>query len=303
MVFIWKNETWTLFAGTIYNYELNGSNQINAITRKSYDEFTDEWYENIKEVYYLDANGAINTAVRYMPQGTGGELTKRDSLVITWQKFDSIPGFADHDEILMGGHDYLNVTAYAFDGSQYTLNWKKEKKYNAAGLPSEYLFYFVNDLFSRNTYAYNSNNDITGYVTYNLNGEVTSRMESEYAYDSDNDMLSQKQKSYYPPDLTKPIYGSYSVTEYYTGAGVEEEKLTSGLIVYPNPASDLITVTQNGSSKFHLSLTDIQGKVVYETDFTESTATISVSDLKAGLYILTATSSEGISRQKLLISR
>jgi len=56
--------------------------------------------------------------------------------------------------------------------------------------------------------------------------------------------------------------------------------------VYPNPATDVITLT-NSSDLRNLQIFSIQGKLIYETDQVEQT--VDVSNLPAGIYTLRAT--------------
>ncbi|MCB9260774.1 MAG: T9SS type A sorting domain-containing protein [Flavobacteriales bacterium] len=87
------------------------------------------------------------------------------------------------------------------------------------------------------------------------------------------------------------------------GVGVEEVA-QNGLSVYPNPASSLVKVSSlfvsNSSSK--IKIVDLQGRVVLEKEL-DSTNSVDVSSLNAGMYVVEVVSGDIRSTEKLQIVR
>ena len=58
--------------------------------------------------------------------------------------------------------------------------------------------------------------------------------------------------------------------------------------LYPNPATDHVTIRSNGRQIDRVVIVDTQGRVVYEHDCVQDTLTISIAHLPVGLYTVTA---------------
>lgn len=70
-----------------------------------------------------------------------------------------------------------------------------------------------------------------------------------------------------------------------TCAGISElNKANAGLIIYPNPTSDQFTIETGSATK--IILTDVLGKVVMELGIDNLSTTLSLADLKNGIYML-----------------
>lgn len=87
------------------------------------------------------------------------------------------------------------------------------------------------------------------------------------------------------------------------GVGIEDIALANSLNIYPNPATDKLTVD---FSKFNgevntLSLVSIDGKVLIHKTIATKQLTLEVSDIAAGVYLLQLQSTNGTTTQKVLI--
>jgi len=87
-----------------------------------------------------------------------------------------------------------------------------------------------------------------------------------------------------------------------TGMGSIEEQ-PEKLNIYPNPASQTITVSLKDAEMSNLSIIDTNGRVVYETQVCGQTNTLSVSNLSDGLYIAMLENESGIRTGKFLIQK
>lgn len=74
--------------------------------------------------------------------------------------------------------------------------------------------------------------------------------------------------------------------EHYFNVGVDEVKNDRQVLVYPNPATDVLHVATNGNTLTAVRLTNMTGQVVYNAEMTGEQLLIPVSGLAAGNYIL-----------------
>lgn len=102
--------------------------------------------------------------------------------------------------------------------------------------------------------------------------------------------------------MIHPVFGRAS---YAVGMNDLPKSSTSLLAIYPNPASDQLTV-QNLSQEPEASLEirSVLGASVKEVALHESRSEISLSDLSAGVYFVMLKNKQGLlAQQKLIISR
>ncbi len=75
------------------------------------------------------------------------------------------------------------------------------------------------------------------------------------------------------------------------------------VVISPNPAQDIVQISLSDlfNSKFDLTVYDVSGKVIYQSEFNESTIEFSTSEWSSGQYILKFTLDSGeVITQKLL---
>jgi len=83
---------------------------------------------------------------------------------------------------------------------------------------------------------------------------------------------------------------------------INEVEPRNELLVYPNPATDQITVVfANQTAWESIMITDVSGKVVYTTPVNNDQITISVNGLEAGIYFITSISKSETAVQKLVV--
>ncbi|HQV35689.1 MAG TPA: T9SS type A sorting domain-containing protein, partial [Flavobacterium sp.] len=71
--------------------------------------------------------------------------------------------------------------------------------------------------------------------------------------------------------------------------------------IYPNPATDIITVNGASASIKAIQVVDINGRIVKSLKFDGITETqVNISDLNAGVYVITVSSEEGVSSTKII---
>ena len=74
----------------------------------------------------------------------------------------------------------------------------------------------------------------------------------------------------------------------------------NGVSIYPNPAANSVTISYKEMIN-SVSITDISGKVVFQSLVNNSNYTISSLNLKQGLYIMSVATDQGIAVEKLII--
>lgn len=82
--------------------------------------------------------------------------------------------------------------------------------------------------------------------------------------------------------------------------GIDKEQLSS-LSIYPNPASDNVTIS-NIPAESTVRLLDMTGKVLFSTT-ANSTVSMDLTDVKAGVYMLSVESKKGSKTQKLIVKK
>ncbi len=67
---------------------------------------------------------------------------------------------------------------------------------------------------------------------------------------------------------------------------IDEQKLVSTLLAYPNPVADELTIEINADANFAYTITDALGKVVSQNKLTDDKTVINTSNLNNGFYVL-----------------
>jgi hypothetical protein len=128
--------------------------------------------------------------------------------------------------------------------------------------------------------------------------------------------------TFYTTDLTHvfPDNGPYDVTLYVMNdcdtvstthtwegwVGVEENSLDRMISLFPNPASEMLTLSFKGlDGDVRLELTNIQGQFVYGENFVSlsgnSSRTIDVSNLNKGVYMLRFITADAVSTKQVIV--
>ena len=84
------------------------------------------------------------------------------------------------------------------------------------------------------------------------------------------------------------------------GVGVGEIEAVE-VIIYPNPASDVLTINTGNLKNAQVELFDIAGRTLFHQKLTSSSSNIDVSDLANGIYICAVISgNQVVKREKIL---
>jgi uncharacterized delta-60 repeat protein/uncharacterized repeat protein (TIGR01451 family) len=83
--------------------------------------------------------------------------------------------------------------------------------------------------------------------------------------------------------------------------GLEENENTDGVIIFPNPANDLITINiPVANSNTSLELFTITGQLILQQNISGTTASIDISGLQHGMYFVQLKNDNGVYVKKLI---
>jgi hypothetical protein len=140
---------------------------------------------------------------------------------------------------------------------------------------------------------------------------------------SGNVLLAEISGMYDPPDLPDPVVsasGKMFIT--FTTDGdtradgwdawyatdlvqIDEQPLSDGMEIFPNPASDLIVINvfDAGDQPLTIEILDCQGKTIFNHMMSKTSEQIDVSSLKNGLYFIRGTGKAIHYSTKIIINR
>lgn len=104
-------------------------------------------------------------------------------------------------------------------------------------------------------------------------------------------------------DFNPAIVTNTTFNQIDLGLGVDELNNSNGLLVYPNPASENLTLTiskSEGISFCLIKIFDVLGKEVYTAKMSGTTFSIPVTTLQKGIYFLETSDNKTTARQKFV---
>ena len=134
------------------------------------------------------------------------------------------------------------------------------------------------------------NDGISNYLDNDDDGDGVLTINEDYNGNND------------PSDDDTNQNGTMDYLEFGVALGVADVKISQSVIVYPNPASDLLHITnQNGAVVSKITIYAITGSVVSEINNTASgIISIPVSGLQSGVYLVKVESEDKISNYKFV---
>jgi len=118
----------------------------------------------------------------------------------------------------------------------------------------------------------------------------------EYIYTIENASYEKVEASLFPEsNITLPIYleprsfGVPQLKDEQLATGINEQ-LSREILIYPNPATDAVTVQTNGNKRLTVELSTINGTLIYKSKIEGTLHQINVSNLSNGVYFVTVKS-------------
>ena len=91
---------------------------------------------------------------------------------------------------------------------------------------------------------------------------------------------------------------SLSATDNLTS--ISKQTLASSVMVYPNPAKDVVVIKGKDANSYSLKLIDLSGRVLMNTKFTSNTS-LNVSSLDNGVYFMEVSDASGVHSQRITV--
>ncbi|MDB4280417.1 T9SS type A sorting domain-containing protein, partial [Flavobacteriaceae bacterium] len=127
--------------------------------------------------------------------------------------------------------------------------------------------------------------EATPYLVDNQTGVVTNLMEDDYNFTSDMGEFN---------DRFEIIFQDRSLGS--------QESLASSIAMYPNPASDVVTIASPTAAITMVAVRDIRGRLILNKAVTsQNVTTINVASLDSALYLVTITTDSGSITSRLII--
>ena len=106
-------------------------------------------------------------------------------------------------------------------------------------------------------------------------------------------------------DIVKNSYTSGVLPDGGSFFGVNKlpGESSSGIKIWPNPATDRITIeikSQNNTKNFLISIYDIQGQLVFEKSVSQKSMNINISSFISGVYIVKLSNNKGVEMSKFI---
>ncbi len=187
------------------------------------------------------------------------------------------------------GYFFSNKLTFEYDGNgklirEFQKNasdvetGRRSYKYNSAGFLTEEIF----ETKDGSNYALNSKDSII----LDANNMVT--QEFEYSFDF---------------QLNKVLMTSRMNALGSTVGIFSESKLFSNLIAYPNPTDGTLNFKLNTASEKNVEVFNIVGEKVMDLNLNTTQNSIDLSKLSNGIYTIKVRSAEGISQNKVILSK
>jgi hypothetical protein len=175
----------------------------------------------------------------------------------------------------------------ATGSAQTTVDGSGTLKLNATTTHNNVLRYKIEDNISANT-------GILGVVTME-------RVQYEYY-----DLANNSMPLFVHAQLVITVSGTPQTLNLVLSSAQPDTYLSvannelAGVSVYPNPANELVTIkglTSEGTAQ----IVDLQGKVVRTAAVNAGVDTVAISDLNAGVYVMTISTENGVKTQRLVV--
>lgn len=311
----------------------------NVVKLDGYQLLNGSW----KHVYYMDYtyddNGNILSRSNYNSFG-GSSFTLggtylyfyEDNKLTSWKMYMSGTDLVEQCQISYNDNNQvvLEFVQDTWRSGAMEDSWKIEYIYNLDGtiqtskpsiwngfswdFPGAEWFYYDAD---KNCikWEHKSGNSVTNRREYEYDMDFTvdqivfpvtpeDRIETKRLVEMQNMVVLQHW--YTENDQGELIYICDYIYDYdYIGtAGMREQGLHMDTMrMYPNPASDLITVSSANNIIIDINVLDTTGKVVHrQTNLNNKKANVDISNLQSGVYYIRSLTAKGIITQKLIVN-
>ncbi len=300
------NGNWTHVSYIDYTFDENG----NRLSRSNYNSYgTPNFTLGGIYYYYYDEDNKLTNWELYM---SGTDLMQICTL--TYNDDGQIVQEIGQDAFMSGYMEDSWKIDYQYnsDGTMKTTSQSFWNGYSWDTYGSEWFYYGNNKNCIK--WDHKSGNTVTNRYEYDYNMEYTADqlvLPVHPEADSDTERLVARNNMvttkhwYTENDAGTLVYVCDYIYRYdiidYTGVpnhGFNADNLR----IYPNPASDLITITSDNTIISHIDVVDNAGKVVLkESNLNKGETSLDVTTLKSGVYYIRLATSKGIVTEKLVV--
>lgn len=150
--------------------------------------------------------------------------------------------------------------------------------------------YYEEPIFTGNTFELAENSPGIGWGIDAL--LVNSSLVNAPPYDMNSDPRPNPVDEYV--DM-----GAFESPYLQTPLGTENIR-KSGLIIYPNPAIDLLTFQTSKTGRYFIEITSLNGQQIFSAEMEGTSNHINLSDFAEGIYIMTIRSKEFVETRKIM---
>ena len=183
--------------------------------------------------------------------------------------------------------------------------------FNTSGCPDESELTFP--VFD---YSWNGGGSVIGGYVYR--GDLYADLQDVYVFgdidgmistlDIDDNYINQGQFPgtwvAFGQDINKELYAvnlSGSIFKIAGGVLSVDENQSNNVLVYPNPANDIVRVKLQTQVMEHLKISDVKGSIIYTETLQSNQKQINTSSFAKGMYFITITTKQGAKFVKKLM--
>jgi hypothetical protein len=277
----WNGSAWVNSMQYIRTYDAN-NNETSRLT-KTWNG--NDWVNSYQFFYTYDAN---NNPTSYLYQNWNGNAWENG-----WNRTYAYDA----------SNNLISLSGQTWNGSAWVNSSLQTYSYDANNNKTNDLYQNWNgnawENYQQSTYTYDINNNMTSQFFQNWqNNAWVSGFQQIYAYDANNFTVSESHKGWNVAG-TEIAFGDSNYYYFHTALGIDELKVPmEGIVVYPNPSSDKITIET--PVRGHLFIHNLNGQQLLHQEIAEPTTTVDVSTLPSGVYVVKLVGEKGVQVGKFI---
>jgi hypothetical protein len=302
---LWRDRTWMNEWRYIFSYDVNG-NKLTTLHQNGFETYwMNNWSDTLKyntlgkvsnEVY---VNWQLNTWV-YNTRWTNSYDVK-GRLILCISELWNVSKWVNNDKHIYTYASYLRSDLHQLYRDGIWVNdWKYYYNYDFRGTLISFICqawqikHWVNDWRYSYTYDKQCNSSSGEYEIWDQNSGWMPGIP-----DNGLGVFSKTVQIYTLYNIYRYEASSKSIT---TGITDIEEN-NSSLMLYPNPATDNITIetkVNDTKQKELISVCDILGNIILQQPVLQIKTNINISDLRTGVYLIKVETNNGVMIKKLV---
>jgi hypothetical protein len=218
--------------------------------------------------------------------------------------------------VLLTGEE-MNLRLYRWDDPFADLNDTANLAFNQLNLVAEGYYYYPSDLqeevvlgmFDNTVLLENNQRYLACVLTYNTNIYMGHDSRTNYTWNVGTYLEplfpNQSYSNYYAIGFGDDLPSALGLKVFSASElGATEVKENVGLL-YPNPASDLVTISLQTLGNGHLTVTDLSGKIILNQPLSLSNgkSQIDIASFESGMYLFNVSTEDGQSNQFRVVKK